>query len=200
MSAARTRKTPFAWRQLLHYANGRPTAATWRQFLLRRSITQPVPDDVTLGLSFAELEPVLAEFRSLLDRLLSFRTVRQAEASDVMLLINQRAQGQFRGWIWLKGTGKLFPRVEPKDRTVEQTLYAQLALALTVEPFTAFKRCKQCGRFFYEPRRQRARLCSAACRRADAKTRALQYRETHQEDYRNYQRKLMAKRREDGKA
>ena len=70
--------------------------------------------------------------------------------------------------------------------------------AMTVEPFTSIKQCQACGRFFYEPRRKAARLCSAACRTKEARARTARYRAEHKEEYRAYQRKLMAKRRSEG--
>jgi hypothetical protein len=86
--------------------------------------------------------------------------------------------------------------------TLERSLYAQLATAMTVAPFTVIKQCGRegCGRFFYKLRRRLLHFCSSSCSARAAKDRTLRYRDAHPEAYREYQRRLMAKRRREGKA
>ncbi len=204
------RHPPDAWKTVLYFVNGGPSPDTWKEFLLaappapiKLAPGVAIPDGPLEGLrSFDELEAILREFRDYLSRLVRFPTVRAAEASEVRATLNQRAQGEFKGWQWARGTGRLFARIEPADLSREQSLYAQLATAMTVESFTVIKQCgrRECGRFFYEPKRRKVRYCSAACGEADAKARTLRYREEHQDEYREYQRRLMAKRRREGKA
>ena len=194
------RRPPYAWGQVLRYVNARPSESNWRQYLAGVPVGQAVPAGPVYGFgSLAELEPVLAEFRDFLSRLVSFPTIRAAEHSDVKSIINERASGRFKGWLWVRGTGRLFARIEPDQLSFEQSLYAQLAVAMTVQPFTVIKRCKNCERFFYEPIRKRARLCSRSCREAEAAARVQRYRLAHPERYREYQRKLMKQRRRRGK-
>jgi hypothetical protein len=203
------RRPPDAWSQVLYYANGRPTADTWRQFLLQ---APPLPFDLPPGAqlpdqveglrSYDEADEILREYRSFLSRLVHFPTIRAAEASDVRAELNERAHGQFKEWLWAEGTGRLFPRIAPAGLTFERSLYAQLATAMTVAPFTVIKQCGRegCGRFFYRLGRRLLRFCSRSCSASAAKARTLKYREAHPDDYREYQRQLMAKRRREGKA
>jgi hypothetical protein len=184
---------------VLHYANGRPTESTWRQFLLVQSATSPVPDSPIFGIaSLAQLLPILIAFRDLLARLVRYPTVRAAESSDVRATINERACPRFLGWSWVRGTGRLFARLETEDLTFEQSLYAQLGVAMQEEAFTVLKQCGSCDRFFYEPRRQKVRYCSVSCRDAAALARVQRYREADPNRYRDYQRRLMAQRRREG--
>jgi hypothetical protein len=186
---------------VLHYANGRPTEATWRQFLLEQPATSPAPDSTIFGIaSFDQLVPILIAFRDLLARLVRCPTVRAAESSDVRAAINERARPSFLGWSWVRGTGRLFARLETEDLTFEQSLYAQLGVAMQEAAFTVIKQCGSCERFFYEPRRKKARYCSVSCRDAAAHARVRRYREADPNRYRDYQRRLMAQRRREGKS
>jgi hypothetical protein len=203
------RRPPDAWGYVLYYANGRPTPDTWRRFLLQAPplpLELPpgarLPDQVAGLRSCDELEEILRGFRGFLSRLAHFPTIRAAEASDVRTELNERAQGRFKEWLWAQGTGRLFPRIEPAGLTLERSLYAQLATAMTVAPFTVIKQCGRegCGRFFYRLGRRLLRFCSRSCSASAAKARTLKYRETHPDKYREYQRQLMAKRRREGKA
>jgi hypothetical protein len=154
------------------------------------------PDLPVFGFtSLAEVEPILAEFRRFLARLTNAASVEDAERSDILDVVNARAQGVFKRWTWARGTGRVFPQITTKNSSFEESLYAQLATAITIESFTTIKQCRQCKDFFYEPRRSRARLCSGTCRARDARARAQRYREQHPDEYRDYQRELMAKRR-----
>jgi hypothetical protein len=150
--------------------------------------------------SVEELDPVVAEFRRVLGRLANAPSVEAVELSDILPIINSRARGVLKKWTWEQGTARVFPRIETENNSFEETLYAELATAMTGVPFTTIKQCRQCKRFFYEPRRSTARLCSAPCRALDARARAERYREEHKDEYRAYQRRLMAKRRRENKA
>lgn len=192
------RRPPFAWASVLHYANAFVTAENWVAVLLRTR--GAAPHGQTYGFHSAdEVRPILDEFRDLLGNLLTY-SPKEAECSMILEIINERAEGTFYGWTWNLGTGRVFPQIRTKDESFKQYLYAQLATAMTVEAYTSIKRCRVCQRFFYEPRRSTTELCSARCRTADAKSRAARYRADHQEEYREYQRRLMAKRRREGTA
>ena len=194
-------RPPFAWAPVLHFANAGPTDQTWPSVLLKFQGIRPGPGEKVFGLtSLAEVEPILHEFRALLARLVNTPPGNEIAFSDILSIISARARGTLKGWAPVRGTGRAFPRITTQNDSFEESLYAQLATAMTVEPYTTIKQCSQCQRFFYEPRRRIARLCSARCRARDAKTRAGRYRETHQDAYRAYQRELMAKRRREGKA
>jgi hypothetical protein len=149
--------------------------------------------------SLAEVEPILAEFRRVLARLANAGSIVDAERSDILDVLNARARGVFKRWRWARGTGRAFSDIVTKNESFEESLYAQLGMALTLEPFTTIKQCRQCEQFFYEPRRSRARFCSAPCRVLNAKMRAGRYRQAHPDEYRDYQRRLMAKRRQEKK-
>jgi hypothetical protein len=194
----RTTRPPYAWESVLHYANAHATAKNWVSVLLRRRGELPIQP--TYGFSSVdEVLPVLERFRGLLGSLVA-TSPEEAERSMILDVINERAQGILHGWTWYRGSGRVFPQIRTKDDSFEQSLYAQLAVAMTVETFTAIKQCKVCQRFFYAPRQRTAALCSNRCRAKDAKIRAARYREEHQDEYRAYQRQLMARRRRKGTA
>jgi hypothetical protein len=194
-------RPPHAWRRVFYFANGKPSPKDWRQFLLELPANAPVPEIPTFGVqSYEELHQTLGAFKAFLGRLVHYPTIRAAEGSDFHRVLNERARGKLKGWIWARGTGRLFMRVETEDLTFEESLYAQLAMALTVESFSKFRQCENCERFFYEPKQRKVRLCSESCREAAALARAAHYRETHKEAYREYQRQLMARRRREGRA
>jgi hypothetical protein len=195
------RRAPFAWAPLLYFANAHPTATNWEAVLLEPYGGEPRPGLPTFGFtSLEQVEPILVEFRRVFGQLATAPSIEAVERSDILDAINARAQGVLKKWTWLQGTAKVFPRIETKNDSFEESLYAQLATAMTVEAFTSIKQCRQCERFFYEPRRSIARFCSARCRVRDAKQRAERYRLEHQDEYREYQRRLMAKRRREKKA
>lgn len=203
--ATRNRQTrnraPFAWAPVLHFANARPTATSWEAVLLKPYGVKPMPGRPTFGFTSREqIEPILGEFRRVVGQLVNAPSVEAAELSDILDIINARAQGVLKKWTWVHGAARVFPRIETRNDSFEESLYAQLATAMTVEPFTTIKQCRQCERFFYEPRRSTARLCSARCRARDDRQRAERYREEHKDEYREYQRRLMAKRRREDKA
>jgi len=194
-------RAPFAWAPLLHFANARLTEANWQAVLLKPYGMQPMAGVAVFGFtSLEQVEPVVADFRRVFGQLVNAPSIEAVERSDILDLINARAQGVLKKWTWLQGAAKVFPRIETKNDSFEESLYAQLATAMTVEAFTSIKQCRQCERFFYEPRRSIARFCSAPCRALDAKQRAERYRIEHQDEYREYQRRLMAKRRREKKA
>src|SRR5262245_5806720 len=201
-STQRTRsRAPFAWAPVLHFANARLTEANWHAVLLKPYGMKPMPGVAVFGLtSLEQVEPVLAEFQRVFGELVNAPSIEAVERSDILDVINARAQGVLKKWSWLQGAARVFPRIETKNGSFEESLYAQLATAMTVEPFTSIKQCRQCKRFFYEPRRSIARFCSARCRERDARQRAEQYRSEHRDEYREYQRRLMARRRREKKA
>ena len=197
----RTCKVPDVWRQTLHFANARVTPDNWRSVLLKLQGIQPMPDKPLFGFrTVAELEPVLVEFRAVLGRLACFDSVDAAQGSDLLQLLNARAKGVLKKWIWDRGTGRVFPYFDTENQSFEEALYASLLVAMSVEPFTNVKQCRECARFFYEPHRVVAALCSANCRTRAARTRVERYRREHADQYREYQRGLMAKRRRQGTA
>jgi hypothetical protein len=193
-----TKRPPYGWERVLHYANASPTPKNWVSVLLRTRGGMASRRTYEFG-SVDELLPVLERFRSVLSTLVA-ASPDEAAGSMILDVINERAQGTLDGWTWYGGTGRVFPKIRPKDDSFEQSLYAQLAVAMTAESFTSIKQCKVCQRFFYQPRRRAAALCSAKCRAGDAKSRAAHYREEHRDEYRAYQRRLMAKRRREGSA
>jgi hypothetical protein len=186
---------PFAWRRVLHFANAHPTAKNWTAILLQRR-GRPGPNAQVFGLKGAdEVAPILAEFRRVLSRLVAYRTPRAAEFSDILTLINERARLRSDGWLWERGTGRTFHRIETATSSFEESLYAQLGLALMVESFLSVTECRRCGRFFYVGRRRNTRLCSPRCRVLDARARAARHRSQNPDKYREQQRRLMAARR-----
>jgi hypothetical protein len=194
-------RAPFAWAIPLHFANAKLTAKNWEAVLLKPLGMRPTPGLPPFGFtSLEQVEPILVEFRRVFGQLVNAPSVEAVELSDILAIINSRAQGVLKKWTWVQRTGRVFPRIETKNNSFEEGLYAQLATAMTGEPFTVVKQCRQCERFFYEPRRSTARLCSAPCRARDARARAERYREEHKDEYREYQRRLMAKRRREEKA
>lgn len=194
-------RTPFAWAPVLHFANARPTAKNWEQVLLKPSGMSPMPGRPTFGFtSHEQVDPILMEFRRVVGQLVNAPSVEAVELSDTLDIINSRAQGVLKKWSWVRGAGRVFPRIETRSDSFEELLYALLLTAMSLEPFTTIKQCRECERFFYEPRRSMARLCSARCRAQDAKQRAERYRNEHRDEYREYQRKLMAQRRREDKA
>jgi hypothetical protein len=191
---------PFAWAPVIALANARPTAKSRAAVLLKFYGVSTRPGMPAFEFaSVEEVDPVLAEFRRVLGQLANAPSVEAVELSDILDVINARAQGVLKKWTWVHGAARLFPRIETKNNSFEESLYAQLATAMTVETFTSIKQCRECERFFYEPRRSIARFCSAGCRARDARQRAERYREGHQDEYREYQRRLMAKRRRENK-
>lgn len=189
---------PYAWKRVLHFANATPTSKNWVAFLL--GSRKPVPIRQTYGFSsIEELQPVLARFRETLGTLVA-SSVEQAENSMILDVINERARGILTGWTWLRGTGRVFPQIRTENDLFEESLYAQLALALSAESFASIQRCGACHRFVYVPQRRAAVFCSTRCRAMAGKLRATRYREEHREKYRAYQRQLMAKRRREGTA
>jgi hypothetical protein len=186
---------------VLHFANARPTEANWQAVLLKPYGMKPMPGVPIFGFtSLEQVDPVLVEFRQVFEQLVNASSIEAVERSDILDVINARAQGVLKKWTWLQGSARVFPRIETKNDSLEESLYAQLATAMTVEAFTCIKQCRHCGRFFYEPRRSIARFCSARCRARDARQRAERYRKEHQDEYREYQRTLMARRRREKKA
>jgi len=192
-----TRRAPYAWDLVLHFANAEVTEKNWAAVLLRSQRAKPVQP--TYGFDTAdEVRPVLENFRALLASLVVL-SPKDAERSDILEMINDRARAVLHRWIWYRGTGRVVPEIRTRDDSFEQSLYAQLALAMTVEPFTSIKQCRVCARFFYQPTRSAAPLCSSRCRTKDVRIRAAQYRMEHQDQYREYQRQLMATRRRKAK-
>ncbi len=188
-----TKRPPYAWERVLYFANASPTANNWVAVLLQSRTAVPIQR--TYGFdSLDDLRPVLDGFRGLLSSLVA-TSIEEAERSNILDLINKRAAGILRGWTWYRGTGRVFPQIRTLDDSFEQSLYAQLAVAMTAESFTSIKQCKACQRFFYKPRQRTAALCSNRCRAKHAKVRAARYRETHRDEYREYQRGLMRRRR-----
>jgi hypothetical protein len=201
-STQRTRsRAPFAWAFVLALANMQPTERSRHAALLKFYGIDAQPGMPAFEFtSVEELDPVVAEFRRVLGRLANAPSVEAIELSDILDVINERAQGVLKKWTWVQGGARVFPRIETQHHTFEESLYAELLMAMQVEAFTSIKQCRQCERFFYEPRRSTARFCSARCRARDARQRAGRYRQEHQEEYREYQRRLMAKRRREKKA
>jgi hypothetical protein len=150
--------------------------------------------------SLEQVEPILEEFQRVLTQLTNAPSIEAVELSDILHVINARAQAVLKRWTWARGTGRPFPQITTKNSSFEESLYAQLLSAMQVEAFTSIKQCRRCERFFYEPRRSIARFCSARCRARDARLRAERYRKEHPDAYREYQRRLMAKRRREKKA
>jgi hypothetical protein len=198
----RTRsRTPFAWAFVLALANMQPTARSRHSALRKLYGINAQPGMPAFEFtSVEEIDPVLAEFRRVLRQLTNARSIEAVELSDTLDIINARARGVLKKWTWVRGAARVFPRIETEHNSFEESLYAQLATAMTVEAFTSIKQCGQCERFFYDPRRSVARLCSARCRERDARQRAERYRKEHLDEYREYQRRLMAKRRLEKKA
>jgi hypothetical protein len=191
-------RPPHAWQRVLYYANGTPTADNWTAFLLGTRHLVPIRE--TFGIkTLDELRAVLDPFRHVLGNLVS-SSIPYVEQSVILDVINERAKGVLHEWTWLRGSGRVFPQIRTQTLSFEESLYAQLAMALTVAPFTHVKQCRVCRRFFYEPRRRVARFCHAKCREDDAKQRVARYRAAHPEKYREYQRRLMARRRREGTA
>jgi hypothetical protein len=185
---------------VLHFANARPTEANWRDVLLKPYGMRPMPGVRTFDFTSSEqVEPILGEFRRVFGQLVNAPSIEAVELSDILHVIDTRAQAILKRWTWARGTGRPFPEIATKNGSFEESLYAQLLIAMQVEAFTSIKQCRQCERFFYEPRRSTARFCSARCRARDARQRAERYRREHQDEYREYQRRLMAKRRREKK-
>jgi hypothetical protein len=194
----RLKRPPYSWDRVLWFANAIPNPTNWVSILLGRR--KPVPIRQTFGISSVdELRPILDRFRDLLADLVS-SSVAAAEHSGIINTINGRAAGVLDRWIWVRGTGRVFPSIRTADDSFEQGLYAQLAMAMSVESFRSIKQCPVCQRFFYAPEQRRTAVCSARCRTKAQKLRVTRYREGHQEEYRAYQRRLMAKRRREGTA
>jgi len=194
----RPKRPPYAWQRVLSFANATPTPTNWVSILL--GVRKPVPIRETYGISSAEeLRLILHRFRDLLSDLVS-SSVPAAKHSGILNTINARAAGVLERWTWVRGTGRVFPQIRTQDNSFEQGLYAQLAIAMSVESFRSIKRCPVCQRFFYAPEQGWAGACSARCRTKALKLRVARYREGHQEEYRAYQRRLMAKRRQEGTA
>src|SRR5262245_51435724 len=108
----RTRsRAPFAWAPVLNFANARPTEANWQAVRLKPYGMKSMPGVAVFGFtSLEQMNPVLVEFRRVFGQLVNASSIEAVERSDILDVINTRAQGVLKKWTWLQGAARVFPR------------------------------------------------------------------------------------------
>jgi hypothetical protein len=147
--------------------------------------------------SLQELERSLTEFRALLSRWVNVRHASAPELHELTRTTTARARLLPKGHVLSEKTGLLTPVWETETQSFEEMIHSFLVLALEQVPPTALHQCDECGSFFYDPSRRDVRYCTTRC---SNRAMARRHRERDPEAHRHYQRELMRRRREEGKA
>lgn len=197
------KRAPYPMRYALFYANARPTERSWRSVVIGRRVRgerdpdRLLPAGPAAGVSSFEVaRQILDRFRSTVESLtapdlndevvskIGERILGEGKAETKKYLFDARSRRFYRAW----GTA---------SDSFSEALYANLGLALEQCDVDSIRHCSECKRFFYDGSKRSTAYCSARCRKRGT-IRA--YRQRNPEGYREYQRKLMARRRTEGKA
>ena len=196
VKAERSRKTPLSARRVIFFANTNPPQRAWRRYIVRHfdPDLHPRESGLIYGIgSRDELMKVLIEFRSVVDSLVTLPVARSYKGSNLLRLIEHRAQLQYDRHYWTDDE-RVFRTHKTTNGTFSELLFAQILFSLEEAPRTSFRRCEACRRYFFEPTRRPVAYCSQRCR---DRARVARYRERNRERYLAYQRSLMAERRSD---
>jgi len=204
LSRERGDQPPAALKEVLRYGNARPTQKDWKRVVLGVAAKEYAPKGADLpngsvyGVSsLEELDNILTEFRALLSRWAHIGEAGEVERHLLIEETTARAGLLLKGHVLSKRTGLLIPVWATEHDGFAEMLHSIVVLAFAEISPTTFHQCDECGRFFYDPSRREVKYCTRRCvNRAMAR----RHRERDPEAHRRYQRELMRRRREEGKA
>lgn len=158
-------------RNVLYYANARPTEQSWKNVVLgprRREILGsrewPSGQPVFGVQSLAECGAILTRFRDFVATFTTLKSPTSIDAIGLAETLAERAKLTPDRFGFDRRTLRLVQRWKTANNSFEEVLYSWLALALQDVPYPWIHRCQNCDTFFASESKREIKYCTPRCR------------------------------------